>query len=133
MFTAAQVAGACLLVYLAYKTFSDRAVTDAGDTARSQGRGFWEGFGIAVLNPKIAVFFLAVFSAVLTEDLGYTTMFSLTVAAWLIDTGWYVLVAVLISTGPALSWLKRRGQMFNTIMACLFLVLAVGSLWREFA
>ena len=78
------------------------------------------------------MFFLAVFSAVLTEDLGYPTMVTLTVAAWLIDTSWYALVATLVSTQWALSWLKRRGPAVNSIMALLFLMLAFASLWREF-
>ena len=59
-------------------------------------------------------------------------MITLTLAAWLIDTTWYVVVALLISTGPILTWLQQRSHVVNTIMAALFLVLAVGSLWREF-
>ena len=131
LFSVAQVLGACLLVYLAYRTYSDRDATGADELAGGHRRGFVEGFAIAVLNPKIAVFFLAVFSAVLTDDLGYPTMVTLTVAAWLIDTSWYALVAVLISTGPALTWLKRHGRTVNSIMAALFLVLAAASLWRR--
>ena len=132
LFSIAQVLGACLLLYLAYKTYSDRMAPVSEDDASSHGRGFAEGFGIAIVNPKIAVFFLAVFSAVLSEDLGYPTMITLTLAAWLIDTTWYVVVALLISTGPILTWLQQRSHVVNTIMAALFLVLAVGSLWREF-
>ena len=52
LFSVAQVLGACLLVYLAYKTYRERATSVADDTISGRGRGFVEGFGIAVLNPK---------------------------------------------------------------------------------
>ncbi len=61
------------------------------------------------------------------------TMVTLRVAAWLIDTAWYLIIAVLISTGPVLAYLQRYDHVVNTLMAALLLLLGVISLRREFA
>lgn len=127
-FDVVQGFGGVLLLYLAWQSFRTPAPAQAA-TPDSGGhrsvRGFAEGFLIAVLNPKVAVFFLAVFSSVLHEELGLRTQLAMVVAAWLIDTTWYLFVVAVLSTGPALNLLRAQARRIDLIMGVVFCVLAI--------
>ena len=56
-----------------------------------------DGFLIVFLNPKIMIFFLAVFSQFLTPEQSLLTQFTAATLAGVIDGLWYALVAVLVS------------------------------------
>ena len=56
-----------------------------------------EGFLIVFLNPKVLVFFLAIFSQFLTPTQSLTTQFAAAALAATIDGLWYALIATLVS------------------------------------
>ena len=58
-----------------------------------------DGFLIVFLNPKIMIFFLAVFSQFLTQDQTLGTQIAAATLAGLIDGVWYALVCALVSFG----------------------------------
>lgn len=131
VFAGVQCMGAGLLLYLAWAAIARRS--EFPDAGRSAGRGFAEGFLVAFLNPKIALFFVAVLSAVLREDLPKTVQFGIAAVGWLIDTLWYLAVAFAFSTGPALAILRRLGRPIDWAMATLMTGLAATTLWRLLA
>jgi threonine/homoserine/homoserine lactone efflux protein len=62
-FTALKWAGACYLVWLGYRALTSKsaALNVEGSASPSMRRSaiFWQGFWSDVLNPKVAIFFLA--------------------------------------------------------------------------
>ena len=128
LFAGVQFLGAVLLLYLAWSAIA--RPSELPEMRRSAGRGFVEGFLVAFLNPKIALFFIAVLSAVLREDLSQTVRFGIAAIGWLIDTLWYLTAAFLFSTAPALKVLRRLGRPIDWSMAALLAGLAVMTLWR---
>lgn len=101
-----QVAGAAYLLFLAYKLWT--SAPEALDTADHEvGRqdSRWQalllGLGTQLSNPKAAIVYASVFSAVLpkTPSLSVVAILALTVFA--IEFGWYVVVAIAFSTGRA--------------------------------
>jgi threonine/homoserine/homoserine lactone efflux protein len=130
-FTAAQFLGACLLLYLAYKTATSAPVAIAmSDEPSAIRNAFIEGFAIAILNPKIALFFLAVFSTVLNTDMQAQTQVLIVLTGWLIDTGWYTLVAVVLTIPAALPFLTNNQRYINPLTAMLFVALAGYTFYR---
>ncbi len=127
-FMGVQCLGAALLLYLAWATIA--RPSELTDVDRSAGRGFVEGFLVAFLNPKIALFFVAVLSTVLREDQPRTVQFGIAGIGWLIDTLWYLMAAFAFSTGPALTILRRLGRPIDWAMAALLAGLAVMTLSR---
>lgn len=127
------IAGALYLVWMGVQvlraSFSPapaeevRAVTDAASgedsggapAAPVRGNGFAEGFAIAFLNPKIAVFFLALLSnlvpkgATLLERSGVATL------AMAIDAVWYVIVAVVLAGTGAVDLVRRHGRAMDRV------------------
>lgn len=61
LFTAVKLVGAAYLIFLAWRTLRAREAFEMapGVPAAPQGRIFWTGFGVNILNPKLSIFFLA--------------------------------------------------------------------------
>lgn len=83
------------------------SVAPEGRTA-SLNRIASEGFLIVFFNPKVAAFFLAVFSQFLTIEQGATTRALMVLTAFAIDAGWYALVALVIALPAVLHRLERN-------------------------
>ena len=66
-----------------------------------------EGFLIVFLNPKVLVFFLAIFSQFLTPTQSLTTQFAAAALAAIIDGLWYALIATLVSVSAVHRALSR--------------------------
>jgi threonine/homoserine/homoserine lactone efflux protein len=88
----------------------------------SQGRvGFSEGFAIAFLNPKIAVFFLALLGSFLPPDASTLDRAGVAGLAMVIDAAWYVLAALMLVTTGAADWLAERGEWVDRGLGILLL------------
>ena len=132
--TVLQAVGAVVLFYLAYESFAGARTTAAPDVVAARpARGFAEGLAIAVFNPKIALFFIAVLSAVLSENMNRATQVWIALAGWIIDTAWYVVVALALSSGPAASRLRALGPWIDYTMAILLGLLGLATLARVFS
>lgn len=69
----------------------------AGSQATRVARAGWEGFLIALSNPKIALFFAALFSQFVQADAPLATHLLIAATAAVIDAAWYVLVVVILA------------------------------------
>jgi len=102
------------------KTGSNNELTEA-PSSKSAAR---DGFLIAFLNPKIAVFFLALFSQVVGTDTSLLAKFGYAATALVIDTGWYLMVAWLFSNPRWLDALKQRAVWFERVFGAVLVGLA---------
>lgn len=129
LFVALQVAGALFLAWLGVQMLRPpKASGDEGDTVpqRSPGQGFRQGFLVAFLNPKIAVFFLALFSQFVDPSATWLEKAGMGLMAGGIDAVWYVLVALVLSGTGLGPWLQARGRTFDRIMGVVLLLVAAG-------
>ncbi|NQU56462.1 MAG: LysE family translocator [Rhodospirillales bacterium] len=117
--------GILLLVWLGCASLTSNGDTPQDVNVSGQS-GFISGFLIAFLNPKIAVFFLAVFSPFLRLDAGGLEKAILALTAGTVDTLWYVLVALFLSG----SVLTRYAAVIEKTMGVLLLLLAAGLVYR---
>jgi threonine/homoserine/homoserine lactone efflux protein len=117
--------GIVLLLWLAYRSLTSSR-GNPQETVISGHSGFISGFLIAFLNPKIAVFFIAVFSPFLRLEASILEKTILALTAGTVDTVWYVLVALFLSG----AWVNRYAGMIEKTMCILLLALAAGLLYK---
>ena len=103
-FSVAQIAGSFFLIWVGGKMiiyFFKKEYTASEDvfSKNSAHQGFLEGFLIAFINPKIAVWLLALFSQFVQPDALLAEQFVLVSTVGIIDASWYCLVAFLASSG----------------------------------
>lgn len=129
LFLALKICGGLYLVYLGlciwrgatHPMMIPAAGGDAtsGDMPRraaaSVARAFWLGLTTQVANPKTAVVYASIFAALLPADPTPMLLVVLPIAIFLVEAGWYALVAVLFSTkGPQRAYLRSKGWFDRT-------------------
>ena len=84
-----------------------------------------EGVLVALGNPKLILFFVALLSQFVTPEMSALAKAIIVLTAMIIDGGWYVLVAVLLSHSRILPWLQQRAHWINRITGVLLIALAL--------
>jgi len=131
LFSIIQYAGAAFLLYLGIKAlFSKKQNIDlqentAVDSSNVQQINGWrDGFLIAFLNPKLAIFFLALFSQFVDASATLEKKIIMVSTVGIIDTVWYILVAFMFSRGPVLEKLKRNSHIIDRVTGSFLILLA---------
>lgn len=124
-FSILQWGGAAYLAWLGIKAFLAKPGEDAplpeAPTTASAAR---DGFLVVLLNPKIAVFFLALFSQVVGTDTSVLAKFGYAATAMVIDAAWYLFVTWLFSDPRWLSLLRQKAIWFERLFGAVLLGLA---------
>lgn len=134
LFLIAQLAGCAYLVWLAIQMLRARPASDfsTGQSERqtpSRGKAFATGFLTNATNPKATLFFLSLFTLVVSSStpvliqLGYGLWMCLATAAW------FMLVASLFSGERVRRRFLRLGHWFERGMGVLVLALAARLLY----
>ena len=128
IFTLMQIIGGLFLLYLGIGMIRSEAKV----IVQSEGKreGFFEGFFIAFLNPKIAVFMLAVLSSVLDPSMSSDTKWVIAGMGMTIDTVWYVIVALLLSKSTILVKIENNQRVLNVATGVLMLGLAIWTAYK---
>ena len=103
-------------------------VRSSPSVADSGRGGFAAGFLIAFLNPKIAAFFLAIFTPFIRAEADIVEKTILAVTAGVIDMGWYVLVALVLCGTGLIDLLRRHAVIVERTIGVLLLLIAGGLL-----
>ncbi|NTS75275.1 LysE family translocator [Catenovulum sp. SM1970] len=85
-----------------------------------------QGFAIAILNPKSAIFFTALFSQFIdSENLSWQTSSVLLLTPWVVDAIWFIWVSLVIqkvshhlSSPNGVLWLNRVSGLLFIGLAC---------------
>ncbi|GGO87609.1 amino acid efflux permease RhtB family protein [Marinobacterium nitratireducens] len=131
LFGAIRWLGGAYLLYMGvvYLLSSRKKSPDAVSDVRTGGRNaFAEGLLISLFNPKVLLFFLAMFSQVLEQDLSqaWLALYGLTPVT--VEFCWLALVVVLLTRPPVQAWLSRvRHRIEGTVgVALMALGIKVG-------
>ena len=123
LFTVMQFVAAMLLLWMAYSLFTTKYEDETFDNVKL--KGFSEGFLIAFLNPKIAIFLLAVLSSVLEQGMNFETKLALGLLGLTIDTVWYLIIAISLSSDMMIQRMQAQRQNLNRITGIVMILMAL--------
>ena len=86
---------------------------------------FLEGFTIAILNPKIFIFFTAIYSQFLSLDNNIVLNFTLVSTAMIVDMMWYIILTILVTVLGFKNFFYRRIFLIRKIVGLLFILISV--------
>ena len=121
LFTSIQIAGSFWLIWIGYNMIRSSSKKLPEHHEESGVKGFVEGFMISFLNPKILVFFVAVFSQFIHGELTRIDITIIVMVAGFIDTFWYVLVAMLIAGTNLIDQLKKNSAWIDRVTGIFLL------------
>lgn len=96
-----------------------------GSVATTTRQAAKEAVLVALGNPKLIIFFVALLSQFVTPEMSVLAKAIIVATAMVIDGGWYVLVALGLSHSRVLPWLQRHSHWVNRITGGLLIALAL--------
>lgn len=110
--------GAGYLAWLGYKALTAKGdgVLKVGETEHvSRWKAGVDGLMISFLNPKLALFFIALFSQFVSAEQTLSDQLIMMVTAGGIDGLWYVLVVLVFSHSRVLTYLQKHTRWIDRI------------------
>jgi threonine/homoserine/homoserine lactone efflux protein len=136
-FTIIKLIGAVYLIYLGARSLFNRKknlLTEKQLPLRSLKKIFWQGVWTNVLNPKVALFFLAFLPQFISPEKGHTALQIIFLGTWFDAGGTVVNVLVAILFGKFGSWISHspsfvrwQEKITGMILVTLGIKLALGS------
>ena len=86
---------------------------------------FFQGFSISILNPKILIWFSAVFSQFVRSDSTFFTNSILVITASAIDCIWYVMVALIVTSYGLKDFFQKRINAIQKISGTVLVLISI--------
>jgi len=126
LFQALQWLGAAYLLWLGIKGLTTRKVSGSEQPQpTTTGSAARDGFLVVFLNPKVAVFFIAMFSQVIGDETSTLEKIAYAATALIIDMAWYVIVAWSFSNPRWLGKLQKNAVWLERIFGVILIALAL--------
>ena len=127
LFDAIQILGSAFLVFLAIKLLMAPLKKDVGMVVSgpsSVWQALRDGFLIAVVNPKVLLFFTALFSQVVTVDIALADKVALALIAGGVDALWFMLIAVALSHSRLLIRFQKSSWLLDKVFSLILFAIA---------
>ena len=93
---------------------------------------FLQGFSISILNPKILVWFVAIYSQFMSVNNELLFNIYLVSVAGIVDACWYIILTFVVTTAAALSFFQTKLNLIQKIQGFFFIALGLGLLVNLF-
>ena len=114
------------LIYLGVKSIIDKNKLDFDKKELSGGfTSFLQGVSISLLNPKIFIWFVAIYSQFMSLENGKAFNLTLILTAGIVDTIWYVILTLLVTSDIALEFFKNKNVLLKKFVGSVFIIIGV--------
>ena len=93
---------------------------------------FLQGFSISILNPKILVWFIAIYSQFMSIDNELIFNIYLVSIAGIVDACWYIILTLAVTTASALNFFQKKTNFIKKIQGFFFIILGLALLINLF-
>ncbi|MGR0279808.1 LysE family translocator [Marinomonas dokdonensis] len=84
-----------------------------------------DGLAISLLNPKIALFFIALFSQFINEANSVSMNLVIAFTPAILDGLWYTLVAIILSNSAIIEHIRSKASVIDKVTGFLLILLAL--------
>ena len=119
-----QIAGLLLLIYFSIIFLSTKP-SDKKEIITFDKRSFTEGFLIAIINPKIFIWMIAIFSPFINSNISLSDIILISILGTTIDGSWYLIVAILLAKNKTKITKKLDPIKLSKIMGIIMLCFAI--------
>ena len=124
IFFVIQICGSLFLIILGLIFVFKKNNENQNETYRINSSSFTQGFFIAIINPKILIWFTAIFSQFIDINASLLNKTILVLTPSIIDAIWYSLVAILVTGYGLKEILNKKQFIIQKIIGGLLILIA---------
>ena len=130
IFQIIQILGLMFLFFLGITFFLQKNYQEEIKEKQNQLNSFFQGFLIAIINPKILIWFTAIYSQFISLEASLFFNITLVLTASLIDALWYILVSIIITGYDVKKILISKKVIIQKITGTILLIISLSLLYR---
>ena len=130
LFFVIQVIGSIFLAGLGLLFIIQSGNIDNAKQTKVHTNSFFQGFMIALLNPKILIWFTAIFSQFIRIDANNTEKIILVSTAAIIDAIWYSIVTILVTGYGFKNFFEKKKSKIQNLMGIIFIIISITLLFK---
>ena len=124
VFNGMRVISIIFLIYLGIKSIVGRKNLDFDKKdLNGKATSFFQGLSISLLNPKIFIWFLAIYSQFMSIDNDIIFNTCLILTASIVDAFWYITLTFLVTSKGALEFIKDKSVLLQQLMGGVFILI----------
>ena len=125
LFNTIKIFSIIFLIYLGYKSFSSSAINLQEKNLTGKFQSFLEGFSLAILNPKVLIWFIAIYSQFMSPNNELIFNFILIITAGIVDMSWYCLLVFFVVTAGLLPIIQDKILIFQRTIGSIFIAIGL--------
>tara|TARA_B110000438_G_C15563020_1_gene541993 strand:+ start:168 stop:782 length:615 start_codon:yes stop_codon:yes gene_type:complete len=125
-----QVLGLIFLFFLGLIFIFQKQSEEKINNDQNQLNSFLQGFLVAIINPKILIWFTAIYSQFLSMEANIFFNITLIITASVIDAIWYIIVSIIITGYGIKNFLITKKKLIQKITGSILLVISLGLLYN---
>lgn len=130
LFNLLKYAGAAYLIWVGILALLSRgaskmAVSNLTKQHVSLKKAFLQGYLCNLLNPKATLFFLAVFTQVLSTDSGVGEKLWYAMIIWGLSVIWWPLLVIIFQSGPVRRGLEKAQKLVDKLLGTVLIALGI--------
>ena len=127
LFNLIKILSVIFLIYLGIKSIINKKKLDFDkkSSAKEGVTSFLQGFSISILNPKILIWFVAIYSQFMSinNDIVFNSYLILT--AGIVDATWYIVLTLSVTSNLALDFVKNKIVILQRFLGFVFIALGL--------
>ena len=129
IFNGLKILSIIFLIFIGVKSVLNKEKLDfEKKDLKENAISFLQGFSISILNPKILVWFIAIYSQFMSTDNELLFNIYLVSIAGIIDACWYIILSLAVTTASALSFFQTKITLMQKVQGFFFVALGLGLL-----
>ncbi|AFS48551.1 LysE type translocator [alpha proteobacterium HIMB59] len=126
LFNSIKIVSIIFLIYMGVKSIFNKEDIDFENKNIMGGtKSFFQGFAISILNPKILIWFIAIYSQFMSEKNAFLFNAYLVITAGIVDSVWYMFLTVLTTSSVSLNFVKKNHYVLNKITGYIFILIGM--------
>jgi len=130
IFLLIQIVGLILLFFYGIIFILQKNSEEINETNQRQLNSFFQGFSIAIINPKILIWFTAVYSQFIYLEATFFFNTILVATASTIDALWYIFVSIIVTGYGLKTFLIEKKILIQKITGIVLIFISIALLFK---
>ena len=124
IFNSLKILSIIFLIFIGMKSiFNKEKLNLEKKDVKEKTISFLQGFSISILNPKILVWFIAIYSQFMSVNNEFIFNIYLVSIAGIVDAFWYIFLTLAVTTASALTFFQTKILLIKKIQGFLFVAI----------